>query len=250
MKKNVAILLILLLFCSGVKSQYKISTQELIGELSSLQSQFRKPEGLGFDIKYVYTNETKPGVILDSLSGTFETINDKYHYVLDSTETVLAGKYCIMLFRNDKVMYVSKTPHAELIDPLQTMDSVLSGIQNITCLEMISGKVKTIDIFFPQGLAYKRVSFAIDTMQNTLLHATYVLKTDLLIDPALMTNDEQDRNRYDPFARIEVSYFNYRKSTPGASWINEQNYFSKDTHGWKISQQYQDYKLFIATPDL
>jgi hypothetical protein len=202
---------------------------------------------LVFDVKYIYSNEHTPDKILDSLKGRIEMNGSDYRYLLDSTETIHNSKYNIILFKEDKIMYLAGAS-AQLAtqDPLQSLQDILqkSGVKNCT----ISGeKGKTVIRFdFAAGGPCKQMTVIADTLKQRLYTMEYIIKTTLLKDP----QDNTDAEGYEEYALVSTSFYNYHDLQPDSSRFDEKTFFFKEDAAFKVMPAYEEYKIFVATPNL
>ena len=87
---------------------------------------YRSADHLSFDILYRYADEKQPGVYLDSLKGRFRMDGERYWYALDSTVCVVNKDYMVVVFKEDKIMYVSRPSRSlQSTNPLALIDSFL-----------------------------------------------------------------------------------------------------------------------------
>ena len=89
-------------------AQSQSKDDSVVNVINRLFENFQTARDMSFDVNYSYSNESTPTVILDSLSGKFEMHGAKYHFFLDSTETIRNEHYTIVLFHEDKIMYLTK----------------------------------------------------------------------------------------------------------------------------------------------
>jgi hypothetical protein len=202
---------------------------------------------IAFDIKYLYSNEHTPEKVLDSLKGSIEMSGSDYHYQLDSTETIHNSKYSIVLFKEDKVMYLSgASEQVPTPDPLQSMQSILekSGVTGCT---VSNEKGKTIIRFvFAAGGPCKQMKIVADTVKNHLLSMEYILKTALLKD----AQDDTEMEGYEEYALVSTTFYNYHDLQPDASRFDDKAFFYKESTEFKVMPAYEAYKIFVATPNL
>ena len=105
-------------------------TDKAIQVFDALKQAYQIAQGVSFNVKYTYTNETRPNDVLDSLSGKFEISHDNYRYLLDSTETIHNNKYTIILFREDKIMYLTKPSLAVSANPIEVIGEFFKNNKN------------------------------------------------------------------------------------------------------------------------
>jgi len=205
---------------------------------------------VSFDLRYVYSNEHTPADILDSLSGNIIMDSTNYRCILDNTETISNGKYNIILFKEDQVMYLSKgTATNATQDPLQTIQTVLEKSGASGCTITNNKRNKVIHIDFVPGGACKQIEMVIDTVARRLLSMEYIVRTSQLMEIPGATGSEQPEG-YEEFARVRADFYNYRFLLPDKSRFDERTFFYKEGDTFKTTAAYSSYKIFIATPNL
>src|SRR5882757_7430780 len=100
--------------------------QHAVEAFRALSDHYRNYESLSFTISYRYSAEDKPGITLDSLKGTFTISGNKYRYVMDSTEFIGDKDRVVVLYKQDRVMYLAKaSPAMQSANPMSMLDSLL-----------------------------------------------------------------------------------------------------------------------------
>lgn len=233
-------------------AQQEDSLKNILNEFKHLQRSYLQNKSVSFDIKYTYSNESTPENILDSLNGHVDISGTHFHSLIDSTETIQNDRYNIVLFKKDKIMYVSKASSLlKSYDPLAQMDSMLSKVHGLRCVISMNNNEKTLTLLFPEGLEYKKIDFVIDTISGLLISSDYWVKTEQLMDRSVFSDNENtDRKIYDRYALVKTNYFNYTNTAPGILRFDEKQYFIKTGKEFKTIDSFRDYKIFIATPNL
>src|SRR5215467_15029052 len=90
---------------SGQQSNGK---EEAVGELKKVADVYRNAQRLSFEMDYYYSEENNPSRKLDSLHGSCRMNGTAYWYRLDSVETLYSKDYVMVLFRPDKLMYLTR----------------------------------------------------------------------------------------------------------------------------------------------
>lgn len=252
MKRTAAIstfmTLIVLLSITDLKAQQQDSITKLVDEFRQIQQAYSRFPSLSFEMQYRYTNETKPSAVLDSVFGKIEMQSGNLHYVLDSTETIKNDRYSIILFKEDKMMYLSKPDQLRNEqDPLQLLDSAFAKIRGIKYLVKKTASSKIITLIFPTGMAYKRIEFAIDPSRGLVNKITYIVKTELLLESQDNTLDE---SQYDEYARVELSMNHYSTAPLDSAVFDEHKYFLKEGKDFKTTEPFKQYKIFIGSLNL
>lgn len=238
------------LLCLNAGAQSVTGLDQVMTEMKKMQS-FYKAHPLSFDVKYTYAGEDAPEKILDSLSGRLEMSGDSYRCLLDSTETITNSRYSIMLFKEDKVMYLSKPASAATpgSDPLQLIQLAMERTGAKSCDVSRSGRNKVISIDFKEGGPYRQMEMTIDTLSGYLQSMRYVLKTALLMD-ASADADAAAQQGYDEYAVVLATFSDYHIMPADPSRFNEHTFFYKEGNEFIATQAYKDYKLFVGTPNL
>ncbi|NNV55041.1 hypothetical protein [Limnovirga soli] len=244
---------ILVLFCFLMMQNKTIYAQTgsepVLQVFARLQQVYQNIPALSFDVKYTYSNETKPAEILDSLSGKFEINQGNYHYLLDSTETIHNERYTIVLFREDKLLYLTKSSEEQKVNPVSTINDLLKNKEGLTFDVSDKDKLTMLKIGYPPGKEYKSVELIIDTATGYLAKAVYIVQTKLLVD-AQGATDQTSLNQYDEYARVEVSFLNYNSNTVDTSIFDEKKIFFKEGKDFKTTAAYKEYKIFLGSLNL
>lgn len=203
-------------------------------------------QAVSFEMLYTYSNESTPGTLLDSMRGTIEISGENYRSSMDHTETIRNSKYNIVLFKEDKLMYLAANNHAGTPgDPLETLHTLLQG--GINCTFSTERMNTIINVSFPAGTNCKHLSITIDTVSQRLIAMQYILKTSLLMDEE-MKNDVPEG--YEEYALVKASFYHYKDLPVNSSRFDEKAFFYKDGNAFKVTPAYEDYNIFVGTPDL
>lgn len=232
------------------KGQNRITATDIVTDLKAMQDNYSKQGRLSFNVSYRYTNETDPSMVLDSLSGIFEMDNKKFHFILDNTETINNGIYTIMLFKEDKMMYLTNGVSKNPLDPVQMLDSAMSHIKDLKFSSSVQENRKTITLFFPPGLPYKQIDFVMDTVSMQLVKTVYLVRTMELADPLLKQSGSMEAIGYDTYARVEAIFSGFKSSIADPSVFEENNFFIRENNKFIVTEKYKDFKIFIGTPNL
>ncbi|SEW40110.1 hypothetical protein SAMN05428988_5225 [Chitinophaga sp. YR573] len=241
---------VVIVFClQSAVAQTIPDLEKMTGIMKRLRDGYDKAP-LSFDMKYIYANEHTPGKILDSLNGWVETDGTNYHSLMDNTETIHNDKYNIVLFREDKIMYLAGATSASMpVDPLLMMDSILTQSGATSCTISKAGKNTVIRIGFKEGGSCKRMEMTIDTVAHRMLSMEYVVKTSLLTETP-DANDKAAAEGYDEYAIVRSTFYNYRPLKPDASRFDDKTFFYKEGTEFRTKEAYSEYKIFVATPNL
>ena len=76
-------------------------------------SDLYQKENIRFDVIYKYADMSNPSHILDSLRGNIQLKGAQFYYNIDNMLTVQNEECSITLFKEEKLMYLSKQPKEE-----------------------------------------------------------------------------------------------------------------------------------------
>jgi hypothetical protein len=243
----------LMILCSlairhSVSAQEVNDTAKLFAEMKSLQGVYQQ-KALSFDVKYTYASELHPATLLDSLSGHIEMAGGKYYYQLANTEMTANEKYVITLFKDDKIMYLSKPMSLNAADPLEQMRVSMKTAGVNRCSITEKGKVKSILVGFKEGGPYKELQMDFDKASGNLLSMKYILKTTLLMEATGGANAEAPEE-YGEYAIVQSNYINYRQLSAETNQFDNTKFFYKEGNEFKPTAAYSEYKIFVGSPYL
>lgn len=245
------LLLILVMCClSGLhplQAQGQAALEDAVASLKYMR-EAGKTSPYGFDIKYTYANESKPGTILDSLNGSIEIAGNNYYCRMDSTESIRNERYNIIVFREDKLILIATARPDSAIDPISYMQSIIAKSDAEKCNVSRRKSVKAIDITFLPGSPCKNMVMKMDTAAHHLLSVEYLLKSTLLLDPAAQQENQLPEG-YDEYALVRTAFFNYHPLKQAEARFNEEQYFYKEGAEFKPTAAYSDYQVVLSNPN-
>jgi hypothetical protein len=205
---------------------------------------------VAFDVKYIYTNETTQSRVLDSVSGTVRMNGSNYRSLLENTETIRNERYNIVLFKEDKIMHVSRASDIQSAgDPLDMMKIALRDAGAKKCEVSSKGPLKIIRIGFGEDAMCKSMEMTMDTVNSRLVSMQYTVKTSLLgAEP--VSGEEVKEAGYEEYALVRTSFYNYRNLPADTSQFDERTFFVKEGKELKTTAAYSNFKIFIGSPDL
>ncbi|WP_440135116.1 hypothetical protein [Chitinophaga sancti] len=248
--KRLYFLVIICLFSglSGLRAQELAGLNEAIGALKSI-TENGKSSSTGFDIKYIYTNESQPSVILDSIIGSVEISGNNMYCRMNGTEAIRNEKYSIVVFKEEQLLLVGAARQDSAIDPLLSMQSIIVKSGAVSCNISVKGAVKTINIQFKQGALCKEMIMVVDTAKRQLRSLDYLVKSTMLVDPSMQA-EQQLPQGYDEYALVRSTYYNYHNPKQTEDRFKEDQYFFKEGKTFKPTAAYSNYKIVLATPNL
>jgi hypothetical protein len=223
-------------------------TTKLYAEIAKLQEVY-KQRALSFDIRYTYASELHPAKILDSLRGFMELTGSTYHYKLDNTETFSNSHYNIILFKEDKVMYLAKPVEGNTADPMSQLRQMMGNANIKGCTLVNKGTQEIFRINFNTEGSCREMEITIEKSTGYLLSMRYVLKTELLMEAQGNPNAKPDPE-YGPYAIVQSDFSNYKLLKPDVVLLSEQDLFYREGNAFKTTSAYSDYKIFVGSPNL
>lgn len=243
--RYIHLLIIMLANTLFAHAQDTVAVAKAVNIFRRVQAKSRQ-QPVSFDLNYTYANESTPGVILDSLKGKIEISGENFRSIIDSTETICNATYNIVLFKEDKIMYLAKnSKSASPADPLETLNTLLKGATNSSFKTEKQNTI--INVAFPAGSNCRQLLIVIDTVSLRLVSMQYILKTTLLMGEE-MNNEVPDG--YEDYAMVKATFYNYKGIPLSSSRFDEKAFFYKDGDAFKVTPAYEDYSIFVGTPGL
>jgi hypothetical protein len=228
-------------------AQESIDTTRLFAEFKKMRTVYQA-KGLSFDIRYTYASEKQPDQILDSLNAHIDMLEDKVHYQIDSTETISNGRYNIALFKEDKIMYLSKGTTLSTVDPIQQIRSIIGDGAITGCTINDEGKLRSIRLQFGENGACREMLMTIDNTTGYMVMMRYIVKTELLLDGKGADSDIEAL--YGRYAIVNSVYNQYKPFAPESRFFDEGRFFYKEGDEFKPTALFSEYKIFAGSPGL
>lgn len=221
--------------------------QRVIEVMRALSERYKSYKGLSFTIAYRYASEDQPAVYLDSLKGSFTMSGSRYHYIVDSTEFIGGNDLSMTLFKEDKIMYLTRTSKAlQSTNPLAMLDSFLTKNDNVDCELSETNATQSITMKFKPGMTVKRIEYRIDRASGLVTKMINVVQSKQLYDPSVRPLVKGASS----YAIVETDFLNYREENAGGSVPDLDRYFKKEGKEYVTVPPYEAYKIFLGTPDL
>ncbi|HWK05712.1 MAG TPA: hypothetical protein VNS58_18860 [Puia sp.] len=243
-------ILLFILLSSGLYAGLQAQTpekQRAVELLRSLSDRYRNYKSLHFIIVYKYSSEDKPGVYLDSLKGDFKMSGSSYRYILDSTEFIANKDLTVVLYKQDQVMFLSKTsPAMQSGNPMALLDSILLKNDSVNCQLTETKEQQKIRISFQPGLATRAIEYTIDRKSGFVTRMTQVVQSQQLYDPSVRSLVEG----HSSYSIVETDFSNYREGDFDERELDLGRYFKREGNTFVTIAPYDSYKIFLGTPDL
>lgn len=225
-------------------AQYK----EILQFFDAVAQVYKQASKLGFTAKYIYTDELQPKKVIDSLKGEYIINGQNYWFRIAQTETMKNDSLVIMLFDEDKMIYVRKAVQQAGFDPVDQMKNFLSAKQKVTSKIVRGKKYNELQIGFPAGMDYKSVNLTVEKSTGYLVKSVYFIRTTLLTD---ITDDKDadNANSFSDYARVEINYSDYHVDTSN-SLFDENRFIRRSGKTITASEQYKNYKIFLGSSNL
>lgn len=221
--------------------------EKVIEELKAVSGRFSNTRGVSFDINYKYSDEEKPAVYLDSLNGSFKINGNKYWYTMAETEGIGNGEFTILLFKEDKIMYLTKPSTMSVSqNPLAMIDSFLAARPGVKYSIENEKKQKRIMLDFEENSRYKRIEYDIDAASGFLTRMTCIVKATEMYDASVKPQIE-DNSKY---VIVEATFKNYKETSFADSLFDTAKYFKKEGEEYIALPPYESYKVFLGTNTL
>jgi hypothetical protein len=236
--------------CIALDAQSTVPVDSVIAFLKQVQIGYDNNNNLSFNVYYTYTKENLPNEILDSLSGEMQIGNKRYHWNISNTEVIADSQYALMLFKDDKLMYLTKSASKELNpDPLARFDSALFKMKEIVCTIDSKKDETVLTVQFPYGGVYKQIRMTINKNTGFINSTRFILKASALNQDSHFGSDESLQPD-DSYISIEAQYLNYSTAIIDDSVFNRDKYFQRTGTSFSPKAPYTNYKIFIGSPNL
>ncbi|WP_298709059.1 hypothetical protein [uncultured Chitinophaga sp.] len=247
MLKRILIVMICMTAIQTLRAQ-TADTARLYAEMRKLQEAYTA-NGLRYDFRYTYAGAHQPGRILDSLTGSVEMSAAGTKMEMRHMEFVTNPRYAIVLFKEDKVMYLYKPNSIPQHDPLfqirMLMESSLVSKVDI----MTEQQSRRIQIRFDSLSMVKSIDMHIASGKGLLSSVRYVLQTELMKAGRSLTAAEQQK--YGPLAQVNMYFLSYGLLPAGSNEsVHESAYFTIDNGEYKTTPAYNEYQIYKGSPNL
>jgi hypothetical protein len=219
------------------------SKTEVLRELENISSNYSIPNNLSFDLQYRYANEVDPQKWVDSLRGKYYVTAEGIFFAVDNTETIVNKDYTIVLFKNDNLMYVTKSMLNQA-NPVAMLDTlILSNVTN--CQVLRTNKETIIELIFPDGSSCKRIQYLIDPPSQRVLRITQIVKADQLLDESVRSPEKSTE-----YAIVQIDFSNYSDAVKVSDIFKPEHYFKRNGEILSCVPPFESFRIFVGTPNL
>ncbi|MGO4294028.1 hypothetical protein [Chitinophaga sp. RAB17] len=216
-------------------------TTRLFAEFNKIQQAARKvPVSYDIQITSVKTGSTK---ITDSISGYMQMDGSRLHYLLNDVETIVNERYMIVLFKQNKSMYLTRSSDSKDIGIAGNLNMRRLADDMQDWIIDTKGKESILKIRYKEGANCRSAEFTIDQRTG------YIIQTHIvMMAPTGSFREEEEGSM--KMMEVDSRFFNH-KPLPGAyNGFDENTYFIREGDIIKPTPAYREYQIFKASPNL
>ncbi|MBO9151153.1 hypothetical protein ACFOTA_02970 [Chitinophaga sp. GCM10012297] len=227
----------------------QVDTSRLFREITEVQAMFRDKE-LAFDMRYTYADESRPLAIIDSAKGKMEMTKAGSRYELSNVVCVNNNRYVIVLFKDDKLMYLSKAFFMTPADPFQQMRAMIGqgSVRKFSVEKTADGKKLQLE-FDPQGPC-RKIELETNPVDGVVKKIRYTIRTEMIRGGSLGQISTEHAGDFGEHVVVSMYFEKYRKPEWSAAQFDEKNFFFREGEELKTTAAYQDYTIFKASTNL
>lgn len=242
------VIALLVVLYAPARAQQPGDTAQLFTSLKRLESALQSSP-VSFSIRYTYVSEKQPDVVLDSLSGSFELSGTSGRFMIDNMVTVCNSRYNIIVFPDDKLIYVSKPAPLAQADLVAQLRALITSSGISKCLVTATKDAGVISVYFKEGGPCREMNIYTDPRTGYMRNVVYVLKTSMLTGQ--LKTDETTLDTYGEYAIVRMDFSDYKKLAAGdTARFDESNYFYREGEAFKPAPAYKEYQIFKGSPNL
>ncbi|MGE7777030.1 hypothetical protein ACQKLP_20085 [Chitinophaga sp. NPDC101104] len=246
MLKKILIILVCSVTAVSLRAQ-QADTARLFGEMRQLHAAY-SASGLRYDFRYTYAGAGRPERILDSLSGSVEMSAAGIRMVMANMEFVSNPRYAIVLFKDDKVMYLYKPNGIPPNDPLAQVRALM-GTELVAKVDVRQEeRNRKISILFDSLASVKSIDLNIQPSNGLLTSAKYLMNTELMKSGRPLTDAE--RQQFGPLALVCMYFLRYEVLPADKSPVHESAYFTISNGTYQTTPAFSDYQIYKGSPNL
>ncbi len=240
--------LFLNLFSKTLYAQTALKDSAIFSILKNAQQTLTSKSNYRYGILYRYSNESKPLITIDSLSGYIASDKGSYHLKFGSTEMISNDRVSLSLFNDDHIIYLTKAVTDSVLNPSMPFDRLIEVFPNIEGSVVTTKKDSILKVYFPGNDLYKLISFYIDRKSHLISRVVYITKTETLVKSGMF--DREGNNIYDEYAQVETIFTDFQEGVNTENEFNESNYLKKENNVYAGVGNYSGYKIIIGSPGL
>lgn len=222
-------------------------TTRLFSEMRKIHAAYHA-NGLQYQVNYTYSPADRPSVVLDSIRSQVEVSAGGSRIRMQNMEFITNERYAIVLFSDDKVMYLYKPSSATSSDPMEQLRGLVasSGLKQIEFSE--SGKMRQINIRFDSTSGVKGIEMQISQESGLITAVRYLVKTELMTGGGALS--EEERKEYGDLALVTMQMRQYAPLAANRQQVHEDAYFTKEEDEYIPTEVYKEYQIFKGSVNL
>ncbi|HEY9260471.1 hypothetical protein [Chitinophaga sp.] len=200
---------------------------------------------MSMDVYYTYANEHQPDVLIDSLKGTIQLSGTNYRSELGNTLSVKNSRYSIIVFKEDKLLYVAGTGVADSTagtSPVLLITTAIKQMGVKECNVTTHKDTTTIRFLFPENMTYRYMDIKMENRSGRIQEIQYVVKSTMI--------DQENTGGivFEPYALVRTFFRYHDNVSVAASVFDEQQFFTRSANTLVPAAAYSNYEVFIGTP--
>jgi hypothetical protein len=239
-------LLVLNLIClNSVAQDSNIQKLDSVSnEVTKIQAAYKNQQHLSFSVLYRYTNANNPAVVLDSAAGFFKLSGTRYWGVLDSMEFMQDSQYNVLLERESKLIRIAEPQEVyPAVINISVFDSAAKagseGKENYSIQMTTRGDERSITIQFKSSsVPYRECNIV------------YNSKTYLVKQLGYTINNSDDEYNNGEMVTVTAFFSNYSSAALEERDFSSSRYFIKKENSFVAMAPYEEFELFVASPNL
>jgi hypothetical protein len=237
------IILLLIISTGSVSIQAQSQKQrEILANLKKISLTVTGAEYIQFDVRYTCANEISPAVILDSLSGRFRYSGNRYWYSVAETEAVSDGSVTAVVFKEDKLIYLSKANSTNILSPsLALIDSLVAGSYKVECERSMEKSGTRYTVKFTDQKDCKKLEMLVDEKLNRLVQVRQVVRSKFLYDESV-----GETRTPDEWIVVDMRFSNYSKDTGGVNSFDISRYVTRTESGYTPAKEFDMYSVYYG----
>jgi hypothetical protein len=235
----------LCMFCSLYGNGQTVENADKAIEMLEKANKTYDSGQVKFDINYTYAREQTPTVLLDSLNGEVTISGRNYFSRMRNTTFLMNKQYSIAVFNDDKVIHVSKPANRDSlgVTPMQMVSAAIRQAGIKKCVIVSKGDTAKIRFTF-SAATYKYMEIKLDTRNWRIHELQFVVKSDVAPDGG----ESNDTNT--GYALVKAFFRHYNTGNVNPAVFDERQFFTRTATALIPAAAYQDYEVFIASPNL
>ena len=222
------------------------SQNPILVECMNINKTYVSTPYLSFNVKYKYSLDSLPTVIMDSSQGVFKMNGYKYWGKIDSVEMLQNDSFAITVFKQDKIISLA-TPSYNFSQtlPLAQWDSLFFQSDRFTFTMGVDSIWKKITVNYSPNLPYKKLEMWYDSVTYQINRIKYSVSE--------YAGEQNFYSLSSPgaYGIVDIQFSNYQTGAFNDSAFNHWVYIANYGGVYEPSSAYSEgYQLYISSPGL